>query len=120
MGIFFNGPAFLGLTMILIGVGSVRGRLRFGHWAGVRLPSTLKSETAWLAGHRAAGPWLIVGGLVGIVGGNYVSGNYARRYGAWTSVVVLAEALSVIVAMLLARRAARLADPPDGSPPAAR
>ena len=120
MNVFFNGPALLGLVMVLIGAFGARGRLRYGHWAGLRLPSTLKSETAWRAGHRAASPWLIVGGLAGIAAGHYISGAYASRYGGWRQVIVLAEALFVLVAVLLAHRAARRADPPGGSPPATR
>jgi len=120
LSLFLNGPALLGLVIFLIGAFGASGRLRFGHWAGLRLPSTLKSEAAWTAGHRAASPWLIVGGLAGIVAGHYVSGAYASRYGAWRQAAVLAEALFVLMAILFAHRAAHRADPPGGSPPAKR
>jgi len=120
LSIFFNGPALLGLGTFLIGAFGFGGRLRFGHWAGLRMPFTLKSEAAWHAGHRAAGPLLIVGGLIGIVAGHYVSGKYAGRYGAWRQLVVLIEALFFVLALLLARHAAHRADPPGDSPPAKR
>jgi hypothetical protein len=120
LSLFLNGPALLGLVLFLIGAFSASGRLRFGHWAGLRLPSTLKSETAWVAGHRAASPWLMIGGLAGIVAGHYVSGAYAGRYGGWRQAVVLAEALFVLAAIFFAHHAARRADPPDGSRPPKR
>lgn len=34
------------------------GRLERNHWIGLRIPSTLSSDRAWEAGHRAAVPAL--------------------------------------------------------------
>lgn len=33
---------------------AAEGRLARNHWAGIRLPSTMRSDAAWTAGHRAA------------------------------------------------------------------
>jgi hypothetical protein len=44
------------LTIVLVGVdwAGASGRLRRNQWAGIRTPSTMRSDRAWVAGHRAA------------------------------------------------------------------
>jgi uncharacterized membrane protein len=58
-----------GAVIALVGVAGVRGRLPRQHWAGIRLPSTMRSDEAWAAAHRAGGPWLVAGGVVPAVCG---------------------------------------------------
>jgi len=55
------GRLVLGVTMLVTGGllwwmagAAADGRLRRNNLAGVRLPSTLASDEAWLAGHRRA------------------------------------------------------------------
>ncbi|MFC8680179.1 SdpI family protein [Microbacterium ureisolvens] len=43
-----------GLLMLWLARAAASGRLGRNQLAGVRLPSTLASDKAWLAGHRAA------------------------------------------------------------------
>jgi len=51
--------------VIVFGLGrlAAAGRLPRNFVAGVRLPSTLHSDEAWLAGHRAAASALTLSGL---------------------------------------------------------
>jgi uncharacterized membrane protein len=51
-------------VVAVVGRRSAAGRLAPNPWAGIRLPSTMASETAWYAAHRAGGPVLAVGGSV--------------------------------------------------------
>jgi uncharacterized membrane protein len=50
------------LVMGLSWAGKV-GKLPRNYFAGIRLPSTLRSDEAWAAGHRAAGTTMIVSSL---------------------------------------------------------
>jgi hypothetical protein len=58
-----------GAVMAAIGWLGMNSRLKRGHWAGIRLPSTLVSEDAWAAGHEDGSRWLAGGGgLVATIG----------------------------------------------------
>lgn len=52
----FLAFVYIVLTIVLIGVdwAAASGRLRRNQWAGIRTPSTMRSDRAWVAGHRAA------------------------------------------------------------------
>jgi hypothetical protein len=52
----FLAVVYIFLTIVLIGVdwAAASGRLRRNQWAGIRTPSTMRSDRAWVAGHRAA------------------------------------------------------------------
>lgn len=51
MAIMFALLAFL---LVAIDWAAASGRLRRNQWVGIRLPSTMRSDRAWVAGHRAA------------------------------------------------------------------
>jgi hypothetical protein len=58
-----------GALMAAVGWFGTNGRLRPGHWAGIRLPSTRASDDAWSAAHAEGSRWLAGGGgLVAITG----------------------------------------------------
>ncbi|MBU8820347.1 SdpI family protein [Mycolicibacterium goodii] len=50
------GIAHVGLTILMASVTSraASGRLARNQWVGIRTPSTMRSDLAWVAGHRAA------------------------------------------------------------------
>ncbi|GBD23026.1 hypothetical protein HRbin29_00677 [bacterium HR29] len=51
-----------GSAMVAVGAAGARGRLPRNRWAGIRLPSTMASDAAWEAAHRAAGPMMAASG----------------------------------------------------------
>jgi uncharacterized membrane protein len=106
MDTFFSAPVLLGVVMVLLGAYGAAGRLRYGHWAGLRLPSTLKSERAWRAGHRAGSAWMIAGGAAGVAAGAALARFDPAAHGRGR-LIVLGEGVFMVFATLMARRAAR-------------
>jgi len=62
-------PFFFGLLLAGTGVLGMTGRLPKNDWFGIRMHVVMSSDAAWLAGHRAGGPWLLAAGLVALVAG---------------------------------------------------
>src|ERR1700678_2578058 len=52
-----------GVVMIALGRAAAVGRLPRNLFAGIRIPSTLRSDEAWRAGHLAAASALTVSGV---------------------------------------------------------
>jgi sterol desaturase/sphingolipid hydroxylase (fatty acid hydroxylase superfamily) len=52
----FMAVTFVFLTALLIAIdwAGAKGRLRRNQFVGIRTPSTMRSNQAWIAGHRAA------------------------------------------------------------------
>jgi SdpI/YfhL protein family len=52
----FIAVTFVFLTALLIAIdwAAAKGRLRRNQFVGIRTPSTMRSDQAWVAGHRAA------------------------------------------------------------------
>lgn len=53
-----------GTAVAVVGWLGTTDRLPRNHWAGIRLPSTMASDAAWEAGHRAGGPIMLGGGTL--------------------------------------------------------
>lgn len=60
--------AVLGVLLVICGTLFIQGRIRMNPLVGIRIPSTMKSDDAWMAAHKAAGPFIILGGLCAILG----------------------------------------------------
>jgi hypothetical protein len=54
---------FAGVIVVVLGRLGAAGRLPRNLLAGIRIPSTLRSDAAWLAGHQAAASALTAAGL---------------------------------------------------------
>lgn len=61
--------AIAGVIVVSVGLLSATGRLPRNLFAGIRIPSTLRSDQAWRAGHRAAAAALVTAGVGPIAAG---------------------------------------------------
>ena len=61
------------MIVIALARAAATGRLPRNMFAGIRIPSTLRSDDAWYAGHRAAARALTVAGLGPIAVAIYVA-----------------------------------------------
>lgn len=61
--------AVSGLLVIVVAFLGRDGRLPRNHFIGFRLPSTMRSDEAWGAAHRASWPYSAASGLVILVQG---------------------------------------------------
>lgn len=118
------------IGVIAVGIGGVvtaevarraaSGRLGRNRVAGIRLPSTMRSDEAWAAAHAASAPTMIVTGwitlgLAAVAGVLAVAG---RSEGVVAGVVLGACAVllvGVLASSAIGVRAARAVS--DGSPP---
>jgi len=59
-------PFYFGLAMsiILVGLGNVMGKIEPNFLIGIRLPWTLTSDQNWLATHRFAGRSMVISGVI--------------------------------------------------------
>lgn len=105
----------VGLLLCWMALRSAKGSLKRNPWAGIRIPSTMASEAAWDAGHRAAVLPMMVAG----VGPAAVGALLLTRPSGGTALTVIALSSFwlvgwLVVATVLASRSARaLGAPPD-------
>jgi hypothetical protein len=95
------------------------GRLPRNQWVGIRSPSTMRSEQAWVAGHQAAQRLIPVYLLITVAA--WVGLGWAALYGSTPAAVInaalgsfVALIAAVIVAAVLAGKAAKSADGGNG------
>ncbi|MCH9837192.1 SdpI family protein [bacterium] len=62
----------LGLVLWCLAAGTADGRIGKNSYAGIRLPSTMHSEDAWVAGHQAARGGTQVGAAIMVITGGSV------------------------------------------------
>lgn len=58
-----------GILLIWMALATASGRLKRNHFAGIRTPSTMASDAAWLAAHRRTQKSTVIGGTAMIVSG---------------------------------------------------
>src|ERR1700712_4953278 len=99
--------AFLPVLLIAIDWAAASGRLRRNQLVGIRTPSTMRSDQAWIAGHRAAlrlTPLHLVTGvslLIGVFSARSVAGlNLVGVCGA-----IVFVAVAVFTAIVAGRAA---------------
>ena len=102
-GLIGGGTMFLaGLLIMWLGDRMTEGRFGRNRWAGIRTPSTMKSDEAWYAAHEVGGPWMSRGGILAAAGG--LGGILAGVLGAseaWVVGFVLAGALVMMVMLIV-------------------
>lgn len=70
MGVLIGALLSLaGAALLVVGTLGWAARLPRNRWVGVRTPAALRSDAAFVAGNRAAGPVVAAGGLVALAGG---------------------------------------------------
>jgi hypothetical protein len=69
MGLSLGLATLAGALFVALGVMGLLGKLPSNYIAGIRTPFTMRSEQNWYATHRAAGPFLIFGGVAATMAG---------------------------------------------------
>ena len=60
-------PVLIAMAMVAIGGLGAARRFPYRHWAGLRTPATLSSPEAWRSAHLRAAPWMLAGGVGGLI-----------------------------------------------------
>ena len=89
-------------------------RLPRNRWAGIRFPSTMRSDEAWKAAHKASWAYLFVMGASMVVYGVRLL-TAKEQSPTWTLLFVVVLVFSSLASIIVARRAAVDAEsgPPD-------
>ena len=91
---------------LLVAIGDVMGKARYNYVVGVRTPWTLASERVWDKTHRAAGPWMMAGGLVIVLAAIFAPST-AQGHGALLAATLLGALTPVLAAVIYSYVAAR-------------
>lgn len=99
--------ALLAFLIVAIDWAAASGRLRRNQWVGIRIPSTMRSDLGWVAGHRAALRLMPLHLLTGV--GLLLAVLSARTVEAVHLVGIAGAAVFVVVAVITAIVAGRAA-----------
>jgi uncharacterized membrane protein len=69
--------AFMGIGVLLIGMGNLLGKTTKNFFLGIRTPWTLASDEVWLRTHRLGGKLFVLAGLIASVAAPFGFGAYA-------------------------------------------
>jgi immunity protein, SdpI family len=87
------------VSVILVAMGNVLGKVRRNFYIGIRTPWTLASERVWYATHRLAAKAFVAAGLIGLVFA------FARLpFWAWIAVLVASAAIPLVYSLVLYKR----------------
>ena len=105
-----------GLVLLIAGVivagiallGRV-GKLPRNYFVGIRLPSTMRSDEAWVAAHRVAWPYILVTAILITISGVFFLLNPDEPPAEWVLITVILVPLVIgaVRAHLVARRLPR-------------
>jgi hypothetical protein len=99
---------FLAILLVVVDWAASSGRLRRNHWAGIRIRSTMRSDQAWVAGHRAALGLMPLHLLTGV--GLFIAVLFAPNADGARLVSIVGAAIFLVVAAItgfVAHRAAK-------------
>ncbi len=91
-----------GLVIMWMSNRMAEGEFKPNKWAGIRTPSTMKSDEAWYAAHEAGAAAMNAAGMLGATGG--LAGIIAGLFGASEAVVaglILAGALPMTILLIV-------------------
>ena len=96
-----------GLLIMWIAVRSWQGRLSRNFAAGVRTPSTMRSDEAFLTANKVAAPFTLIGGLLFVVTGLVAAAVPLRTAEAVLPTGVLIAAVVMVIGGVRGVRAVR-------------
>jgi len=92
--------AMLGaVSVFLVAIGNVLGKVRRNFYIGIRTPWTLASERVWYATHRLAAKAFFAGGLIGLV-----IAFAGLPVWLWIAVIVASAAIPLVYSLVLYKR----------------
>ncbi len=95
--------AILGaVSVFMLAMGNVMGKVRRNFFIGIRTPWTLASERVWYATHRLAAKAFVVAGLAGLV-----IAFAGLSVWLWGAVIVASAAIPLVYSLLLYKRLER-------------
>ena len=98
-----GGRAILGaVSIFMLAMGNVMGKVRRNFFIGIRTPWTLASERVWYATHRLAAKAFVVAGLAGLV-----IAFAGLSVWLWGAVIVASAAIPLVYSLLLYKRLER-------------
>lgn len=96
-----------GLLIVWLAVRSWQGRLSRNYVAGVRTPSTMRSDEAFRVANKTAAPFTLVGGLLFVVTGGVTAAVPAHAAAVLLPTGVAIAAVLLIIGGVIGVRAAR-------------
>ena len=90
---------FGGLSLFLIAMGNVLGKVRRNFYIGIRTPWTLASERVWYSTHRLGAKAFVTGGVIGLV-----IAFAGLPVWTWIAVILAAAALPLVYSLVLYKR----------------
>ncbi|GGJ13917.1 SdpI family protein [Paenarthrobacter histidinolovorans] len=97
----------LGVLLIVVGAVCIKGKLPMNSLVGIRLAATMVSEEAWIAGHKAAGPYVILGGICSAAGAAAILLVPTPAPPTLASITAAGVVLFLVIAALVASAAAK-------------